>query len=91
MSAGLADDDTVEDNDIGDLDLDKISVNPPVQREKKKTKIQRNKEKKLKQQVHISNKCYTLLYTLLSISFINGHKQTAINEFMIVQYKLVIV
>ncbi|VDI08875.1 nucleolar protein 53 [Mytilus galloprovincialis] len=50
MSAGLADDDTVEDNDIGDLDLDKISVNPPVQREKKKTKIQRNKEKKLKQQ-----------------------------------------
>ncbi|XP_071161944.1 ribosome biogenesis protein NOP53-like [Mytilus edulis] len=50
MSAGLADDDTVEENDIGDLDLDKISVNPPVQREKKKTKIQRNKEKKLKQQ-----------------------------------------
>lgn len=81
MSAGLADDDTVEENDIGDLDLDKISVNPPVQREKKKTKIQRNKEKKLKQQVHISNKNYTLL----SISFINGHKQTAINEFMIVQ------
>lgn len=49
MSAGLDDRETVDDDDIGDLD--KISINPPVQREKKKTKTQRNKEKKLKQKV----------------------------------------
>jgi hypothetical protein len=50
MSAGLDDRETVDDDDdIGDLD--KISINPPVQREKKKTKTQRNKEKKLNQKV----------------------------------------
>ena len=50
MSAGLDDRETVDDDDdIGDLD--KISINPPVQREKKKTKTQRNKEKKLKQNI----------------------------------------
>ena len=50
MSAGLTEENS--DNESGDSaegqDLDKLSVNPPVRREDKKTVTQRNKEKKRK-------------------------------------------
>lgn len=39
------------DDAINDDDPDRISVNPPVRREAKKTKTQRNKEKRKKMQV----------------------------------------
>lgn len=57
MSEGIKDKEEVkeeeEDGDdaINAEDLDRISVNPPVRRESKKTRTQRNKEKKKKMQV----------------------------------------
>lgn len=57
MSEGIKDKEEVneeeEDGDdaINADDLDRISVNPPVRRESKKTRTQRNKEKKKKMQV----------------------------------------
>lgn len=57
MSEGIKDNEEVneeeEDGDdaINADDLDRISVNPPVRRESKKTRTQRNKEKKKKMQV----------------------------------------
>lgn len=57
MSEGIKDKEELkeeeEDGDdaINAEDLDRISVNPPVRRESKKTRTQRNKEKKKKMQV----------------------------------------
>lgn len=57
MSEGIKDNEEVnEEEEDGDEainadDLDRISVNPPVRRESKKTRTQRNKEKKKKMQV----------------------------------------
>lgn len=57
MSEGIKDKDEVKeeeedgDDSINAEDLDRISVNPPVRRESKKTRTQRNKEKKKKMQV----------------------------------------
>lgn len=57
MSEGIKDKEEVnEEEEDGDEainadDLDRISVNPPVRRESKKTRTQRNKEKKKKMQV----------------------------------------
>lgn len=57
MSEGIKDKEEMkeeeEDGDdaINAEDLDRISVNPPVRRESKKTRTQRNKEKKKKMQV----------------------------------------
>lgn len=57
MSEGIKDKEELkeeeEDRDdaINAEDLDRISVNPPVRRESKKTRTQRNKEKKKKMQV----------------------------------------
>ena len=50
MSHGLGDDKEPEIK-IEPDELDKLSVNPPVRREDKKTKAQRNKEKRKKMEV----------------------------------------
>ena len=50
MSAGLTEEnsDNEMDDSAEDQDLDRLSVNPPVRREDKKTVTQRNKEKERK-------------------------------------------
>ena len=53
MSEGLKNEKEEEIEEEGDAadDPDRISVNPPVRRDAKKTKTQRNKEKRKKLQV----------------------------------------
>jgi hypothetical protein len=54
MSEGLKNEEEEEENEEEKdtvKDPDRISVNPPVRRESKKTKTQRNKEKRKKLQV----------------------------------------
>lgn len=60
MSEGLKNQEEGEENEeegdaINTGDPDRISINPPVRRESKKTKTQRNKEKRKKMQVGIES------------------------------------
>ena len=50
MSAGLTEENSDNENDdsVEDQDLERLSMNPPVRREDKKTVTQRNKEKERK-------------------------------------------
>ena len=47
LTAGLVDEEEEEETFTGE-ELDRLSANPPVRRESKKTKTQRNKEEKQK-------------------------------------------
>ena len=51
MSAGIFEDNSEDDEgESSESDADRLSVNPPVRREDKKTVTQRNKEKRQKMQ-----------------------------------------
>ena len=55
MSSGINDDDLSDDSeDVGNGDNDRLSVNPPVRREDKKTEQQRRKQKE--KQAKVSRK-----------------------------------